>query len=116
MKFEGNVVDIYWHTRKRMWSVRLRGLVVEHVTSAEMINVQFIVHEAARRRAMATGQRAVFAFAHGALLGEIHEPQWGTRVRLQPFNEAGFVTDRGIGIKKALMVHFLKTGTCLVIN
>jgi len=112
----GQVVDIYWHSRKRMWSIRHDGRVRAHLPTAQLIDVRFIVHEAARLRALHTGQKAVFAFARGMYGGPVDEEPYGTQIRLNPREPTGFTSvPYGFSVRKACIVHLRGNGTCWVV-
>ena len=60
--------DLYWNTRKALFSVRSGGLVVDHVASAFVIAPKFVVREAGRQTVIRTGQKNVHAFVRGEVL------------------------------------------------
>ncbi|MBM6579422.1 hypothetical protein ILT44_04435 [Microvirga sp. BT689] len=60
--------DVYWHTRKRMWSVRVDGRVVDHMVSVALADCRMVVREAERQRYIRTRQRNVSAWITGTLV------------------------------------------------
>lgn len=63
----GAKVFIYWNIRKRCWSVRYHGKVVEHVYRFAIENVEFKVSEAGRQRVLRTRRKNVHAGVVGTL-------------------------------------------------
>jgi hypothetical protein len=61
----GTCADVYWHSQKRLWSVRIRGRVVGHVGFLTLARCQFVVREGERARALERGQRSVHAWVRG---------------------------------------------------
>jgi len=59
--------DIYFHSRKRMWSIRVAGRVVDHMPAVTATRCTMHVREGERRRALERGQRSVHAWIRGEL-------------------------------------------------
>jgi hypothetical protein len=59
--------DIYWHSRRRLWSIRIGGRVADHVPSVSATRCRMVVREVERQRALARGQRSVHAWIRGEL-------------------------------------------------
>ena len=51
-------VDVYWHTSKRLYSVRHKGKVIAHMRTIELTDVDWIVHPGGRARAQREGIRS----------------------------------------------------------
>lgn len=62
------VSDIYWNVRKKVFSVREKGLVTDHVESVYIDSPRFVVSEAGRQRVLKNKQKNVHAFVRGAVL------------------------------------------------
>ncbi|WP_262030167.1 hypothetical protein [Microvirga sp. Mcv34] len=60
--------DIYWHSIKKAWSIRVAGRVVDHLPCVTATRCRMVVRETERQRAIARSQRSVHAF----IQGEIH--------------------------------------------
>ena len=60
--------DVYWHSRKRAWSIRVAGRVVDHVSSVTATRCTMHVREGERRRALERRQRSVHAWIRGQLV------------------------------------------------
>jgi hypothetical protein len=69
----GDLVKIRWNLRTGGWSIMatngtMRDRVVAHADKVQLADVEFLVSEARRQRALTTGQRNAHAFAVGILL------------------------------------------------
>ena len=58
-------VDVYWHTSKRLYSVRHKGKVIAHMRTIELTDVDWIVQPGGRARAQREGRKNAHAFARG---------------------------------------------------
>ncbi|MET7248155.1 hypothetical protein ABZT49_32875 [Methylobacterium sp. EM32] len=107
-------VAVYWHTRRRAWSIRAGNRVVRHVAETALRDVRFVVHHAAVARVQRLQVREVCAFAVGT---PIVAPRWPSaiRVRFDPFEAAAFLTDDGVAVLKASLVHFEADGSCYAV-
>jgi len=63
----GTCADVYWHTRKAAWSVRVRGRVAGHVPFITLRRCRMVVRKAERLRAVQRRQRSVHAWVQGEL-------------------------------------------------
>lgn len=92
----GTEVDVYWNLHRKQFSVRSRKTrrVIGHADLVVLADVQFVVGQKARQRAVRTGQRNVHAYARGVLCspdrGSISYPN---EVHYNPFRAKHF-TDR----------------------
>lgn len=65
--------EIYWNLHRKMFSVRLKGRVIEHAHSINAFDAVFAVRPAGQRRVRETGHKTVHAFVR--CLGiEVLEP------------------------------------------
>lgn len=64
-------VEVYWHSGRRLYSVREKGKVVDHVPFILLKDAQFVVQPAGRKKARETGQKNVHAFLRGYLVGDL---------------------------------------------
>jgi hypothetical protein len=60
--------EIYWNSHKKLFSVRNKGLVTDHVSSGFMKKPEFVVQPAGREKVLKTGQKNVHAFIRGEVL------------------------------------------------
>ena len=107
-------VDVYWHTRLRLWSVREGGRVVAHVPTVTLRQVRFIVSASAVRRVQAQGQRAVCAWARGTR----HEAPLYRSARpvlFNPYIEPHFVTEMDDIVTVSDLAYFMEDGRCLAL-
>lgn len=83
---------VYWHLRKRLWSLLdpRSKRVIGHRTELVLVDVRLIVSEAIRQRVIARRRRTVHAYAEGLLSEETPRPG-GVRLRYNPFEAGHFV-------------------------
>lgn len=62
---EGKQVQVHRNLKNGLWSVLIRGLVVCHLESVNLLNVTFRVRPAGRRRVLDERSKNVHAFAVG---------------------------------------------------
>ncbi len=90
------MIDVYRNLNRRIWSLRdpRSRLVVERAESVEIADVQCIVHERQRQRAVDEGRRNVHAFVRGSLvsLGELVDTRGWHRVHYNCFRAPYFVS------------------------
>ena len=96
---KGPEVDVYWHLRKKLFSVRSRKTrrVLRHTNGMVLRDVTFVVSEAGRQRAIRTGQRNVHAYVRGTIsYTERYSltPDW-VELRYNPFRAPGFTDADG---------------------
>lgn len=107
--------DVYWHSRLKLWSVRVDGLVIEHVCTALLYDCTFMVQERARQRVVDTGKREVHAFVRGTWRAGVtdHEVPVGyDRVTYNPHRGPYFTVMPGsLPIRVADTVLLLPDGT-----
>lgn len=92
-------VEVYRNLRRGagVWySLRQRGRVVAHAQEVTLIEARFVVHEAGRRRVLATGQKNVHAFVVGRIVVPNGPPlRPGRSARYSPVRGSVFeVADR----------------------
>jgi hypothetical protein len=61
-------VEVYWNIRKKCWSVRHNGKVIQHRAALYMKDVQWVVQPGGRARVLRDHRKNVHAFARGTLL------------------------------------------------
>jgi hypothetical protein len=63
-------VEVYRNVTKKgvVYSIRQHGLVVAHATEVNLVNAEFIVKQAGRKRVKKTGTKNVHAFVRGELI------------------------------------------------
>lgn len=88
------MTQVYWHTRKSLWSLREGGRVVEHRPEVRLWNVSFVVKPSAVARIQLRGQREVCAWAEGRLMDDVPEDEFPdrgmARVAFRPFERPDF--------------------------
>ena len=94
-------VDIYWNSRKRLFSVRSceTGLVIAHVPEFVLLSAKLKVSEAGRQRVLRTQKKNVHAYLRGEWVHrEVKDTHVLThkRVSYNPFISESF-TDRETG-------------------
>ena len=57
--------QVYWNRTRRLWSVRVRGLVTAHVPALALADCRLHAGESARLRCLRTGDRDVHAWIAG---------------------------------------------------
>lgn len=76
-------VKTHWNLHRKVWSVHRKGRPVRHMKSLTLVNAEFRVSQAGRKRAVNEGRRNVHAFAVGDVLGAA-EPDLVPRMKLTP--------------------------------
>ena len=61
-------VDIYWNIRKKCYSVRHKGKVIDRGEDFALRNVTCVVQQAGRDRVLREGRKNVHAFLRGDLI------------------------------------------------
>jgi hypothetical protein len=59
--------EIYWHSRRRLWLIRVGGRVIDHLPCVSATRCRMVVRETERLRAIAWGQRSVHAYVRGEI-------------------------------------------------
>ena len=108
--------DVYWHTRKRLWSVRVNGRVLYHTPQACLSCATLMVSVPAVERIRARGQREVCAWARGHReylphgLG-MDGTLVGEQVFFDPYRHTSFVTAGGMQVTACRWLYFDPDGT-----
>lgn len=109
-------VDVYRNVNKKgvVYSIRQDGYVVAHATELALVNAEFIVKEAGRKRVRKTGRKNVHAWVRGELLRKLEPSENSalrTRVLYNPKKNDGFVLKDGrLAIKSAPLVLLNERG------
>ena len=87
------MVDIYWNSRKKLFSVRKAGLVISHVSEFVLDHVELRVSESGRQRVIASGRKNVHAVLRGVLRSQDVESGARTykQLRYNPVLSAQFI-------------------------
>ena len=94
--------EVYFHSTKKVFSVRVDGRVVDHRSRLCMRNVVFKVSEAGRQRVLSEKRKNV----HALVVGEIVEScTAGDEVKYNPYRNSTFVTLDGAPILSADFVR-----------
>jgi hypothetical protein len=102
--------DVYWNSRERNFSVREKGLVVDHPEALIMSDARFIVNAKARDRVRRTGKKTVHAVIRGTIVPAIEIPKTLCNVRYNPFRHDTFVTDAGPIFEAETVILSIKEG------
>lgn len=107
------MIEVYWHVRKKRWSVRENGRVTRHVASITLKDCTLVVQPGGRDRVRRTGQKHVHAWVRGTP-GRRSSPLVGfSRLRYNPHNDEGFHAE-GHPIRTAKCVVFQPDGSAWV--
>lgn len=93
--------------------MREGGRVVAHVPSIILMDVNFVVREAARRRVIVRRQREVLAWADGTPCEARRWPS-AARVHFDPYAGPSFVVG-DFPVERANLVYFDPDGSCWAI-
>ncbi|MGQ7794489.1 hypothetical protein ACUN0C_18955 [Faunimonas sp. B44] len=89
------LVDVYWNSRRRCYSVRHKGRVIHHLTALSIERPRFVVSQKGRERVIATGEKNVHAVIRGRLWCMFGIPAGqksrAREVRYNPFVNSSFV-------------------------
>ena len=104
--------DVYWHTRKRLWSVRIGGRVLLHEPEMMLGHVRLVVRLSAVERIRRTRQREVCAWATGVQTHTGEMVPWLMReVSFDPFASDAFrYVDDGTPITECRGMRFAPDG------
>lgn len=85
--------DIYYNLHKHCLSVRQRGIVVAHLDSVALRNVEFKVSEAGRQRVLKEKRKNVHATVRGEIQEWDHryEAMDGIEITYNPYKYSSFV-------------------------
>lgn len=108
------IVEVYRNLNKKCWSIRHKGRVIAHATSAIGYDGDFIVREGGRQKAVRESQRNLHAFCKADIHTLINPefryggyenvfkvenhwslPQGVKEVTYNPFKDTSFVTKEG---------------------
>jgi hypothetical protein len=103
--------DVYWHSRRRMWSLRIDGRVADHLPTLALQRCRMVVREAERQRCISRRQRGVHAWIQGSLITSPEISEAFVEVGYSPFVCGSFTTRPGfLPIWEAAIVTFDKDG------
>lgn len=107
-------VDVYWNLHKKVWSIRHRGIVIQHLDSVFIADASFVVQPAGRAKVRKTGRKNVHAFVRGNLL-EKFEIKNLQRVRYNPYQHDNFVdAETSKPVISSSQVYLNKDGKCFI--
>lgn len=103
--------DVYWHTRRRMWSLRFNGRVADHLPVVALRGCRMVVRERERQRCIRSGQRSVHAWVSGTLATPPEISEAFVRVGYSPWHAGHFTVRPGFDpIHQADVVVFRPDG------
>ena len=103
-------VQIYKNLTLGCWSVRHRGIVIEHRDEVWLENCSFVVQPGGRQRCLRSGVRNVHAYVSGIQV----RPQnctGGSQIRYNPFRSGSFVDQAGETIRTSRYCHLGQIAT-----
>jgi hypothetical protein len=104
----GEVVDVYWNLHKKLWSVRLDGIVGgRHMEEVYLTWVEFVVGQKGRERVIREGRKNVHAYARGVLCKPSRYSgirEWDARVSYNPYKAGHFVDTHGNPVQAGRIV------------
>ncbi|MFC4172387.1 hypothetical protein ACFOYU_09980 [Microvirga sp. GCM10011540] len=104
--------DVYWHTVKRRWSLRVAGRVVDHLPLVALQGCRMVVRKGERRRCIERGQRSVHAWIQGTLMTPPPVDGAFVQIGYSPWCAGHFTTRPAfLPIHQADVVSFLADGT-----
>lgn len=113
-------MDIYRNLHKSCWSLKIRGLPIEHHDELVVEEVRFSVQPAGNARVRREGRKHVHAFVRSNhQISPTLCKAWGhegwVKVTYNPYKDTTFVVvngDNRIPVKGAKYVHLTTDGNC----
>lgn len=119
----GDRVEVYRNRRIRKYSVRHKGLVVDHDDAVFLKNARFVVQPKGRERTRSTGVRNVHAWVVGERVSPLDfpVPEFGGRYRqlavsYDPYKSDRFQTGQGEAVERADWVLLGREGVYALIE
>lgn len=93
--------ETYWNLHKDVFSVRVKGRVIQHIRAAVVRNVTFAVQPAGRAKVLLEQRKNVHAFVRGDWMRPLRWEWWHLasdqlnddyRVTYNPYNAGTFVS------------------------
>lgn len=106
-------VEVYRNTTRKgvVYTIRQGGYVVAHADELMLINAEFIVSQAGRKRVKKTGRKNVHAWIRGEIVKEAGPVKKAFPVAYNPKRYKTFRrVDKKRPIDKASFVHLTKDG------
>lgn len=104
--------EVYRHTRRRCWSLKVGGRVVAHVEAVALAGVVLVVRPGALARVRARSVRKVCAVARGPPT-DMPRPAHARWLRFDPYADGVFLAD-GHPITAAGLAWFEADGTAWI--
>jgi hypothetical protein len=82
--------DVYWHLRKRRWSLRVDGRVIDHLPVVALADCRMTVRERERLRCIERRQRSVHAWITGELVTPPEISETFVQVGYSPWHASAF--------------------------
>ncbi|WP_262265522.1 hypothetical protein [Microvirga yunnanensis] len=102
---------MYWHTRRKRWSLRVAGRVADHLPVVALQACRMVVREAERQRCIARGQRSVHAWIQGTLVAPPPVDEAFVEIAYSPWYAGHFTRRPGFApIREADLVVFGRDG------
>ena len=93
--------ETYWNLHKNVFSVRVKGRVIQHIKAASICNVTFAVQPAGRAKVLLEKRKNVHAFVRGDWMTPVRWEWWHLasshlnddyRVAYNPYKAGTFVS------------------------
>jgi hypothetical protein len=93
--------ETYWNLHKNVFSVRVKGRVIQHIKAASIRNVTFAVQPAGRAKVLLEKRKNVHAFVRGDWMTPVRWEWWHLasshlnddyRVAYNPYKAGAFVS------------------------
>ena len=83
-------VKVYFNTQKKMFSIMVKGKVVDHATEVHIKNARFHVNENGRQRVIAQSRKNVHAYIIGQICFTESEYKYCREVFYNPYKQKTF--------------------------
>jgi hypothetical protein len=103
-------VKVHRNLNKLVWSITVKGRVVQHVPTFALAGARFVVQEGGRQRVLRERCRLVHAYVTGETT-EGAAPEGLAQVRYNPYRAGYFHTNAGVPVLCAAYVEFRADGT-----
>lgn len=106
----GKRVEVYYNLHKKVFSVRMKGIVRAHLPELMLENVNFAVQQAGRRKVLEKTQKNVHAFVRGIFKGvpdNSEQLEKQRRITYNPYNHHAFY-DKEVFEKNETFVDVVK--------
>lgn len=105
-------VEVYWNLHKNLWSVRHKGIVIQHTDTVFIKDAKFVVQPSGNAKVRKTKRKNVHAFVRGTLT-EPFKIKDLKSIRYNPYKYTTFVVaESDKPIYNSDRVYLSKEGKC----